>query len=191
MSQENTTQSDYPYQPRRVERPQRGQAAARAVVLVPGEQGDCDFEVPDLKYVRVKSPYEAAAEILAEPTAALIVDLRLVAEDHFGLLDVAHQVNTETFAVGPVPPGLTSEELSGVRLLSRTALPAVMAELSGSGPADRDVPAEAPAEQPPPEAPAEQRPADLPAGDAVSKPAATPGEILSAEELSALLEDGS
>jgi len=82
--------------------------------------------------VTVGSPYQAAAEILAKPTTAVVIDLRLLSVDHLQLVRIARQMDTEVFAVGAVPAGLTSEDLSGVRLIARSDLPDAVAKLAES-----------------------------------------------------------
>jgi len=162
-------------------------ADRRAVLLTSGRDPAGDLEAADVRFVTVSSPYEAAAELLAEPTNALVVDLKLIEGRHCGLLGIAHQANAETFAVGAIPPGLTGEQLSGLRLISRSALPAALAGLipKGSGHAASAI------EQ-------DERKDNLKLeGDAPTSYSAKPpggkatkvGDILTNEELSALLED--
>jgi hypothetical protein len=74
------------------------------------------------RVVRVASPYEAAAELLAAPAAALLIDLRALPVRHLRLLEIARDLSVEVLAFGPLPAGMTSDDLSGVRLLSRQAL---------------------------------------------------------------------
>ena len=76
--------------------------------------------------------YEAAAEILAGPTIALVIDLRLLTMQHLGLLEIARQRPLEMLGVGAVSPGLTAEDLSGVRLVSRRDLASVLAGLAAA-----------------------------------------------------------
>jgi hypothetical protein len=87
-------------------------------------------EVPDLQWIPASSSYEAAAEILSAPTVALVVDLTILSKGHLKLLDVARQMATEVLAIGAIPTGLTSEELSGVRLVSKADLPAALRALT-------------------------------------------------------------
>ncbi len=72
--------------------------------------------------VRVASGYEAAAELLAAPAAALVVDLRLLGGKHLGLLEIARSLAVEVLAVGALPIGMTADDLSGVRLIARCDL---------------------------------------------------------------------
>ena len=74
---------------------------------------------PVMDTLRAGSAYEAAAAILAAPTAALVLDLRLMPQRHLRLLEIARRMDVEILAVGAVPAGLTSEDLSGVRLMAR------------------------------------------------------------------------
>lgn len=112
-----------------------GETPALRVVVLASDAGALAQCPTPLQCIRVASPYEAAAEILAAPTAALVVDLRLVAGRHLRLLEIARQMEVELLAVGAVPPGLTSEDLSGVRLTARADLPAVLARLAQERPA--------------------------------------------------------
>jgi hypothetical protein len=206
-------------------------AGVRAVLCVAGSANLEGLDLPWLETVRVATAYEAAAELLAAPTAALVVDLRLVAGLHLRLLAVARQMGAEVLAVGAVPAGLTAEDLSGVRLMARSALAKTLADLRGApaGQSPRPIePPAAPASEPEPIEPepaepvsqplgredgqylTEQSVADLlndipqvdlpleearpqtPARPQVSKKQPIPvhpSELLTSEEISALLED--
>lgn len=76
-----------------------------------------------LECVVVGSAYEAVAELLAAPTIALIIDLRLLPVGHLRLLEIARQLGMEMFGVGVLPASMTADELSGLRLVSRRNLP--------------------------------------------------------------------
>ena len=78
-------------------------------------------ELP-VELVRVDSPYEAAAEVLSAPAVALVVDLRLLTPRHLRLLAVARRMEVEMLAVGALQMGMTADDLSGVRLTSRSEL---------------------------------------------------------------------
>ena len=52
----------------------------------------------------VTGGYEAAAELLAEPVAALVVDLPCLTARHARLLDVARRRRVEMIGVGPPQP---------------------------------------------------------------------------------------
>jgi hypothetical protein len=69
------------------------------------------------------SAYEAAAELLAAPTAGLVIDLRAMNLRHLRLIQIARQMDVKLLAFGHLPPGMGSEELSGVCLVSRQDLP--------------------------------------------------------------------
>lgn len=81
---------------------------------------------------RTESGYEAAAELLAAPAAALVVDLRLLAGKHLRLLEIARSLDVEVLAVGSLPIGMTAEDLSGVRLIARRDLPGLLQALARS-----------------------------------------------------------
>ncbi|MFB3894502.1 MAG: hypothetical protein ACE15C_21075 [Phycisphaerae bacterium] len=187
-------------------------ALGRAVVL----SRDASFCPPcPVQCVAVACAYEAAAEILAAPTLALVVDLRALARRHLRLLEIARHLGVEILASGPLPAGMNAGDLGGVRLIALADLPAELGRLAAAEP--RPVPAptlavpegepsqETPGplpetsqseirpaepEEPPP------RPAAPPAAHLapakLREPAAqTPSldQVLTSEELSALLEN--
>jgi len=123
--------------------------------------------------LRVSSAYEAAAEVLSAPTLALVIDLAALTGRHLRVLEIARSMDVEMIGFGEVPAGMSSAELSGVRLVAPQAVGESLRRL-------------AEAESPPPTAgPAPARPA--PPKDADIKPPA----LLTGEELKALLEDES
>lgn len=108
--------------------------------------------------VQVDSAYEAAAEILAAPVAALVIDFRAAAAPGAALLGVARQMDVPMLGVGAVPTGLTIDDLSGLRLISRAELPAELERIAAAAQAPaRDpgvyLPADGPGAEPaePPE----------------------------------------
>jgi hypothetical protein len=82
--------------------------------------------VPAVECVPVASPYEAAAEMIAAPAMAIVIDLRLMAPRHLRLLQIARQRGAEVLGVGGIPAGLTAEDLGGVRLIARADLKAAL-----------------------------------------------------------------
>jgi hypothetical protein len=80
----------------------------------------------NVECVSVANPYEAAAEIIASPAMAVVIDLRLMAPRHLRLLQIARAQGAELLAVGAIPAGLSAEDLSGVRLTARAELKAVL-----------------------------------------------------------------
>ena len=80
--------------------------------------------------IRVGSAYEAVAEMLCEPAAGFVIDLRLLGTGGLGSLEIARQRGVEMLATGMVPSGLTAEDLSGVRLLARRDLPVAVRDLA-------------------------------------------------------------
>lgn len=99
-----------------------------------------------IECVSVASPYEAAAEILAAPLAALVIDFRAIAPAHVRLLEMARQMDVEMLALGALPAGMGADDLSGVRLISREDLPAAIDRLAApAAPAEAPQPAAAPA----------------------------------------------
>ena len=156
--------------------------------------------------LRVTNPYEAAAELLVEPPLAMVIDLRCLTPGDLPLIEIMRQRGLEVLAVGAVPLGITTTDLSGVRLSARGHLSAMLEALDGSlsagaagvshraagdspdlsslarwirktSHADRET---AKAPDPAPKAKAD----DKPPGD-------RPDELLTKEELAALLEDES
>lgn len=177
---------------------------ARVVALV-GETpvpglGEGELCAEGVRVVRVGGAYEAAAELLAAPAAALVVDLRLLLPRHVRLLEVARGLEAAILAVGVVPAGLDAETLRGVTFLSPGELPEAMgraAELreragvalrpAGERPATHAAPEPAEAGQFRPE-PAESQPAEAPNPGPDGDPP-RPGNVLTPEEISALLEN--
>jgi len=76
--------------------------------------------------VRVTSPYEAAAELLEDHPAALVIDLRCLTPGDLPLVEMARQRNVEVLAVGVLPLGVVTADLSGVRLAARDHLAALL-----------------------------------------------------------------
>ena len=107
-----------------------------------------------VEVARVASGYEAGAEILAAPVAAMVIDFRALSPAHGRLLDVARRMDVAMFGVGPLPIGMSTEELSGIRLVSTVDLPGALDRLAAAA-AKAPEPAEAPGggEAAPPEAP--------------------------------------
>jgi hypothetical protein len=130
--------------------------------------------------VRAETPYEAAAELLAEPADALVLDLRLMAPRHVGLLEIARRRGAPVLAVAALPAAMSAEQLDGVRLIARDRLGSAVAELAA---AHREA-AAATAEPPAAARPAPPAPST---GEGDEEPPAA--ELLTPEELSALLED--
>jgi len=85
--------------------------------------------------LRVRSAYEAAAELLGAPAVALVIDLRGMSARHVGLLEIARRQGVEMLALGAVPASLSSEDLSGVRLIARADLDGALSRLVGGEPA--------------------------------------------------------
>ena len=86
------------------------------------DQADC------VECVHVGSAYEATAEVLAAPTEALVIDLRVIRPRHARLVEIARQLHVELFGVGRLPAGMTAGELSGVRLVGVEGLAETLRE---------------------------------------------------------------
>jgi len=80
----------------------------------------------NVTFVRAEGGYEAAAELLAHPAMALLIDLPCLTPRHRKLLHVARQLGVEVLGVGAFPPGLSAGDLSGMRLISMNDLPATL-----------------------------------------------------------------
>jgi len=78
----------------------------------------------------VSSPYEAAAELLAEHPLALVIDMRCLTPGDLPLVEMARQRDLEVLAVGSLPFGVCTADLSGVRLTARGDLSASLRDLS-------------------------------------------------------------
>ena len=182
----------------------------RAVILSSDRSLAESCRASSLQCAIVGSAYEAAAELLAAPTVALIVDLRLLTAKHLRLLEIARQMGMEMFGVGAICGAMTADQLSGLRLVSRSDLPdaikaVVDAELSQLQTPVEILPllphaAEAPVETPEPQKPAPgarltpAKPAETGPGDDqtfLSDTAIPPTDdvepLLTREEIDALL----
>ena len=90
--------------------------------------------------LRVPSPYQAAAELLVEFPFAMVIDLRCLRPGDLPLIEMARQRGLEVLAVGAVPLGITTTDLSGVRLAARGRLPMLLDGLAESQPSGGSVP---------------------------------------------------
>ncbi len=149
---------------------------------------------PDLgesvKLLRPASGYEAAAEMLSSPVAALLVDLGRITAAHVGLLALAGRRATPTIAYGTISTGLRHVDLSGFELVTCEQAPAAVAELLHDIRDRQQVTPEA-------VAPAKPEASDSPAPEPSTRP--TPAQLtpakpspslaLTSEELKALLGD--
>jgi len=75
--------------------------------------------------------YEAAAEILAGPAVALVIELRMIGLRGLRLLEIARERDVEVLGMGTLSSGLSAEDLRGVRLVGRRDLPDVLGRLAG------------------------------------------------------------
>jgi len=198
----------------------------------------------DVALTLVPTGYEAAAEILAAPAAAVVIDFRALGPAHRPLLEIARRMHLEVLGTGSLPTGPGLDGFRHVRLVAPEELPRALRGLVGDGrppatdadtfpaapgadtpPAPEPPPAEADPPRPPakaarsgrkkpikvpraarkrasstrrarraPERSGGPRPGDVPPaappGASASEPA--PGrlsDLLSPEELAALLED--
>ncbi len=164
----------------------------------------CEGSASQYRCVRVTSPYEAAAELLSEPPLAMVVDLRCLTPGDLPLIEMARQRGLEVLAVGSVPLGITTVDLSGVRLSSRDHLSVLLETFSKSPPSVGRVPVSSqavPGESPELSSLARSirkasrtapKAADAPAPTADNKPPIdSPDDLLTRAELAALPEDES
>jgi hypothetical protein len=82
--------------------------------------------------------------MLADPPAALVIDLRALTAGHVRLLEIARDRQVEMLAVGGLPSSLTADDLSGVRLTARGDLADAIRRLAPEGPAPQAPPGPAP-----------------------------------------------
>ncbi|MFW6132803.1 MAG: hypothetical protein ACOC8F_02825 [Planctomycetota bacterium] len=158
--------------------------------------------------VAVTTGYEAAAELHAAPAAALVVDLPLIGRRHLPLMHLARRMGVELYGVGELPVGPSAEDLAGMRLTSLGELPRELARRTGA-PVCAGTPSGEGSYEPEPAPPAEgiydpEPPAGPPATgapacpetteateppEAPDKPPSEARDLLTPEELAALLED--
>ena len=140
-----------------------------------------------VQVIRVESPYQAAAEILAQPTEALVVDFRLLRAPHLRLLEIARELDIAVLGVGALPANISLDELSGVQLIAAGELADALSRIASQGHSEPAAPSR----------PVKLTPAKLAnqQGDEPDEPASffgkanRPSELLTSEELSSLLED--
>lgn len=85
----------------------------------------------NLECVVVASAYEACAELLADPAAVLVIDLRLLRPCHVRLIELARRAGAELLGVGPLPAWANSDQLGGLRLLGQGQLAEALQTLAG------------------------------------------------------------
>ncbi len=94
--------------------------AYRVVILAERELFASDAETIQAGVVfnYASSGYEAAAELLAEPADALVLDLTRLNKKHLKLLDIARQGGAELLGMGNggFPEGFCADDLNGMRL---------------------------------------------------------------------------
>ena len=101
-----------------------------------------------LKCVCVRTPYEGAAELLAEGAAALVIELAQMTPTHLRLLQIARAAHAPVLGFGPLGPGTSSEDVNGVRLVDRDELAEQLQQVLAAGKQDQP-PAATPAEPEP------------------------------------------
>ena len=103
--------------------------------------GECLSEFPNGQVVVVASGYEAAAELLTAPTAALVVDLCRLTQPHVPLLALAAKLEVPVLAFGDVSARIPGQALAKVQLASEGSLEDALVRLLTQA-----VPAPAPTE---------------------------------------------
>jgi len=144
--------------------------------------------------VGVGSPYEAAAEVLDGQVLALVLDLRCLTPRHLGLLEVARRVRVEVLAIGSLPLGVSTADLSGVRLVAAVDLADQLRRLARGheGAEVGNEPVRAKPARDKPREPATKKPIRIaPAAAPSRRSFHRPADLLTDEELAALLEDRS
>jgi len=142
-----------------------------------------ESELSQLECVCVAGAYEVAAEVLAAPTDAVVLDMSLLTSAQVGLLEVVRTMDIPILAFGTLRSGLGAEQL-------RQALSELVS-------AERvEAPSAAEAENLTPQELGEYRVESAPASPVEREDTVTPKEapsipadLLTPEELSALLED--
>ena len=144
--------------------------------------------------VRVASGYEAAAEILASPVAALMIDIRAMSGIHRRLLELAGRMEVQTFAIAGAAQGTAQPAKPPLRRVELADIPAILAALAAEqAPATQtQSPAESPAPSPDagrdesaPSLATEKRVVLTPRSNRPKKPQG----LLTPQELAALLEN--
>ena len=148
------------------------------------------------------SAYEAAAELLAEPAAALVIDLRCLATGNLRLVQTARKQGVAVLAFGKLSAAMSTEGLDGVQLVSQEGLAQALARLAqGARAAEQEAPEKQPVEAtavgvggeaapeaaPPREAAAGLDRPGQEASSAEPKRQGPPSSVLTADELAALL----
>src|SRR5689334_4936752 len=64
---------------------------------------------------RVDTAYEAAAEILKDPPAALVIDLHCLPARHQRLLEIAMHMGVPAVTFGPALPSMPADILAGAK----------------------------------------------------------------------------
>jgi len=88
----------------------------------------------------------AVAELLADPTSVLAIDLRVLCRRVLPMLEVARRESVTMLGTGPLPRGMTAEQLSGITLVASAQFSEALGRLHAP-------PAEADDEMAMPEAP--------------------------------------
>jgi len=165
----------------------------RVVILsrdaVPGGAPAAETCLPQARCLRFSSVYEAAAEILAGAADVLVLDPRMLTGRNMRLLEIARFRNVEVMGVGALPSGVSTERLSGLRLVARCDLAAALAKPAAPSAASGGVQL-APAKVRPP-AEAVQALPETPDRMEEAPPRAEQElqALLTPEEITALLED--
>ncbi|MBN1553129.1 MAG: hypothetical protein JXA11_00165 [Phycisphaerae bacterium] len=106
----------------------------------------------NVTFARTEGGYQAAAELLAAPAVAILIDLPCLTPPHRKLLQVARELGVEILGVGAFPVGFSADDLSGMRLISMDDLPSVLrAILPKEAPPAPAAPVAAPAPKKKPE----------------------------------------
>ncbi len=105
----------------------------------------------DFNCVCVRTPYEGAAELLAEGATALVIELAQMTPAHLRLLQIARAAHAPVLGFGPLGPGTSSEDVNGVHLVDRDELAERLQQVLASG--KQDQPAAAASAEPAPTIP--------------------------------------
>jgi hypothetical protein len=112
---------------------------SRVVVLAPPSLSlsiSTDLSAaPPAELVRCASGYEAAAELLVDRPAVLVMELSRITAPHVGLLRLAGRLGVPVLACGTICADLGKDVLTHLRLVGAPQLEAALAEMLASTPA--------------------------------------------------------
>lgn len=171
---------------------ERGKAQQMLVVLFSGrDHSELAYALNGVTSVRLQKTddcYAAAADLLVSPQAILIADVTSIRKDQLGLLSMAKRLGVSVFALGQAPqsmpelaslPAVSAENIRDI--LAETLVEETGPQPEGASPESLEVAEQAEVER-------QQEQEDENAPPATQHE--SPSELLSPEEIAALLEGG-